>query len=241
MKCFAGLTAELHRLDQTQFARHKPFYPDTIYPYSQRFMMKPIHKARASTPTQSSDMDLATPLAEPQQFADILFPWSQQVFDASRSCCFYTFSAIASYLQFIEESQLVRVQILEDIRNHCSAALHEAEAAQSLEALWTKLGQVSTKQLSNMASRWTSLSSRLLGAQSHLIEELQAQSARMTHQWIQSSVAVSATEAIPSSKMASSPLRAGLFGGTPSAWAQIAKQWIESGQQATNHMLKEHV
>lgn len=137
--------------------------------------------------------------------------------------------------------QLVRMQILEDIRKECDTVLHELQAVQGLEAWGAKVSPIFSQQFSHMASRWPLLFSRLLGAQSHLMEELQAQSARMTHAWLQRSVATSVTEANPTSNMAKSLLQPGLLTGAQSAWSQIAKQWIESGQQATNHVLKEHV
>ena len=164
---------------------------------------------------------------------------TQQMLDVTRTQWVSSIGMLENCLQFVEEAQLIRVQAMEDMRNNLNAALHEAEAVRDIEGLMSLPVQLSTQQFHQMASRFTSLSSRMWEAQSQFLERAQAQAARLGSQWVQSSVVGPSGESYRQAMDESAHFRSTLFGNAQSAWANIAKQWVESGKQATEHVRKE--
>lgn len=165
---------------------------------------------------------------------------TQQMVELSKTGWISALNTTESSLQFIEECQLIQVQALEDLRNNLATSLHEAGDASNFEALMALPAQLSSKQFNQMASRWTSLSSRLWEAQSHLMERHQTQASQLASHLVQNSVLSASGQSYRQALDESSKFRTSLLGNAQNVWTKVARQWVESGKKATNHALREH-
>ena len=165
---------------------------------------------------------------------------TQQMVELSKTGWMSALNTTESSLQFIEECQLIQVQALEDLRNNLASSLHEAGEARNFEALMALPAQLSSKQFNQMASRWTSLSSRLWEAQSHLVERHQTQASQLASNLVQNSVLSASGQSYRQALDESSRFRTSLLGNAQNVWTKVARQWVDSGKKAANHALREH-